>query len=111
MLVNKSGRTAKSNSRQHLVIGDIPVVYEQPVAVAKRVTVGLLHRCSGSGAHMSEEQRATNFGGELEQILVAPRRGDAAKYRRLGATVILAQAGTVAVGNCHVGRMPTALLD
>ena len=51
------------------------------------------------------------FRGELEQILVAPRRNDAAKQGRLVAAVIPAQSGPVAVGQRHVRGVATALLN
>ena len=75
-------------------------------SVAERVTVVLLHRCSGPGAHVGKEQTGADLGGEFHKVLVTPRRGDAAKQCRLPA-----QPRAVAVGNLHVRRVPAALLD
>jgi hypothetical protein len=64
---------------QPAVSGDVSVVHEKPIAVPERVAVGLLHRCPGARAHVRKKQRGADRGGQFQKVLIAPRRGDAAK--------------------------------
>src|ERR1700733_7081582 len=67
---------------------DVSVVHEQPVVVAKRVAVGLLHRAADRRADVSEEQRGGDVAGELAQVLVVPRwLGAAIDTRGVGGAV------------------------
>jgi hypothetical protein len=66
-------------------------------SVAERVTVVLLHRCSGPGAHVGKEQTGADLGGEFHKVLVTPRRRDAAKQCRFCTVLIPAQPRAVAV--------------
>ena len=88
------------------------VVDEQPLAVAKRMAVALLHRRAGRRADMGEEQRRLHVGGEVAQIDVAPRRGDASVPGGAGAVCpVPAQPEPVAVGGLHPHPGVEALVD
>ena len=66
------------------------VVHEQPVLVSERVAVRLLDRRTAGSAHVREEQRTPHGAADLAQVLVVPRRLDAAEDGgRRSATRIL----------------------
>src|SRR5262249_24865385 len=66
---------------------------------------------SRPGADVGKKQPGADLGGQFQQVVVAPRRSDAAKQRRFGPVLVPAQPGAIAIGNLHVWRVPAALLD
>ncbi len=92
-------------------VGDVAVVHEDPVVEPERVAVGLLHRCSGAGPDVCQEQTGTHLGGQLPQVLVAPGGIGAAEQGRDVPVAVPADSGAVAVGHRHVRSVPPALLD
>ena len=65
---SKTGQVIRSKSEHRFDrrVGDGVVVHEKPIAPAKRVAIGLLHRCSGSDPHMRQEQWVADLAGVLE---------------------------------------------
>jgi hypothetical protein len=48
--------------------GERSVVHPQPPAIAERVAVAALHRCSARGPDVGEQQRCVDLRGDLAQI-------------------------------------------
>ena len=77
---------------------DVAVVHEQPVLVAERVAVGLLHSAADRRPDMREEQRRADVTGKLAQVLVVPGRLGAVEDARGVGRAVPADAEPVAVG-------------
>jgi len=90
---------------------DEPVVHPQPAAVPERMTVRLLNGRPDRRPDVREEQVRTHVTRELAQVLVIPRRLDAAKdpWGRRG--VIPADAEPIAVGRLGPEPGVQALVD
>ena len=82
--------------RRELV--DVAVVHEQPVVMAERVTVGLLHGAADRRPDMREEQRGTDVAGELEEVVVVPGGFGAVEDARRVGGAVPTDAEPVAVG-------------
>jgi hypothetical protein len=82
--------------------GDHAVVDEQPLPLAERMAVALLHRRPGRRTDVGEEQRRLDVGREVAQVGVAPGRRDAAiAAGRTAVGPVPAQPEAVAVGGLH----------
>ena len=75
------------------------------------MAVGLLDRRADRGAHVREEQRRLDVGGELAQVRVAPRGRDGVVDARAVAGAVPAQAEAVAVGRLGAHARVQALVD
>ena len=76
---------------------DEAVVHEEPVPVAERVAVRLLHRRAGRGPDVREDERRGDVPRQLAQVAVVPGRLDAAEDARRLLLAVPADAEAVAV--------------
>jgi len=86
-------------------------VDEEPLAVAKRVAVRLLHRRAGSGSHMGQEERGLDLGGQMTEIVIVPGRLRVAIHPGEVSVAIPSHAETVAVGRGLARIGGKALVD
>jgi hypothetical protein len=96
---------------QRTEAADVAVVHEQPVPVAERVAIGLLHGGADRRPHVDHEQRGLDVRGQLAQVRVRPRRRDAVVQAGAVAAAVPAHAEPVAVGRLGAHAGVQALVD
>ena len=107
----RSASIASRSSRITGVAADGAVVHPQPAAVPEGVRVRLLDRRPGRGAHVREEERRLDAGGELAQVAVVPGRMRAAVDARQAVGGVPADAEAVAVRRRRALQRVQALVD
>ena len=90
---------------------DQPVVHPEPLAVAERMAVRLLHRRPRRGADVREEEVRLDMAGELAQVAVVPGRLHALEDPRLAGDRVPADAESIPVRRLGSHARAEALLD